>query len=86
MDGKVAPVSVCVGSDDPLTFASDLRQEYQLLVDAMAMAGVSDEQARRWIERVRIRGLEGRFTVESGKLFGKKLFFEPGNHGRPPPI
>lgn len=85
-DGKVAPVSVCVGSDDPLTFASDLRQEYQLLVDAMAMAGVSDELARRWIDRVRTRGLEGRFTLESSNLFTVQPFFAQGNHGRPPPI
>jgi len=37
------PVSVCIGSDDPVVFGSNLRQEYQILCDAMTLAGLSDE-------------------------------------------
>jgi hypothetical protein len=57
------PVSVCIGSDDPLTFATSLREEYQLLHDALMLAGVTDEEARRWLERTRASGLETRFTL-----------------------
>jgi len=62
-DGDAPPVSVCIGSDDPLVFASDLRNEYQCLADAMASAGLSAEQTWRWLNRVRKCGLETRFTV-----------------------
>jgi hypothetical protein len=56
-------VSVCIGSDDPVTFGTTLRQEYQLLHDALLLSGFSDEEARRWIDRTRASGLESRFTV-----------------------
>jgi len=62
-DGELRPVSVCVGSDDPVTFATDLRQEYQLLYDALLLAGFTDEEARNWLDRTRATGLETRFTV-----------------------
>jgi hypothetical protein len=45
-------------------FASDLRNEYQCLADAMAGSGVSAEQTWRWLNRVRKCGLETRFTVD----------------------
>jgi len=57
------PVSVCIGSDDPITFATHLRQEYQFLHDALLLAGFSDEEARQWLERTRASGLESRFTL-----------------------
>jgi hypothetical protein len=60
------PVTVCVGSDDPVVFGSDLRQEYQCLSDALALAGLSDEEARQWLDRTRTSGLESRFTFRSG--------------------
>jgi hypothetical protein len=62
-DNDAPPLSVCIGSDDPLVFASDLRNEYQCLADAMAAAGLSAEQIWRWLNRVRKCGLETRFTV-----------------------
>ena len=58
-----SPVPVCIGSDDPLTFATDIRREYMLLRDAMVEAGLSDEEADRWLEKVRENGLYARFTV-----------------------
>jgi hypothetical protein len=57
------PLTICVGSDDPLTFATSLRQEYQLLHDTLISAGASSSQADRWIDEVRRVGLERRFTV-----------------------
>jgi len=57
------PVSICIGSDDPLTFATNLPEEYQWLLDALVVAGCSEEQARQWLDRVRKTGLENRFTV-----------------------
>jgi hypothetical protein len=61
--GDSPPVSVCIGSDDPVTFGTDLRQEYQFLHDALTLAGLSDEEARHWLDRTRASGLETRFTV-----------------------
>jgi Adenosine deaminase len=59
----VPPVSVCIGSDDPLTFGTNLRQEYQFLHDALTLAGLSDQEARLWLERTRANGLDARFTL-----------------------
>ena len=56
-------ISICIGSDDPAVFATDLRQEYQRLMDAAVFAGYSEEDARVWVDRVRFRGLETRFTL-----------------------
>jgi hypothetical protein len=46
-----------------LTFATNLPEEYQLLLDALMLAGCSEGQARHWLDRVRETGLENRFTV-----------------------
>jgi hypothetical protein len=62
-DGDSPPVSVCIGSDDPLTFATSLRVEYQFLHDALTLAGLAEEEARSWLEGARACGLENRFTV-----------------------
>ena len=62
------PVSICIGSDDPLTFATNLPEEYQWLLDALVLAGCSGEQARQWLDRVRETGLENRFTVRRSGL------------------
>jgi hypothetical protein len=66
------PVSICVGSDDPVVFGSNLRQEYQALYDAMMLAGLSDEEARQWLDRTRACGLETRFTL--ARRSGRNLF------------
>jgi hypothetical protein len=61
----VYPLSVCVGSDDPLTFATTLPQEYQLLFDALIIMGRSHEEAIRWIDEARDAGMQSRFTLPS---------------------
>lgn len=56
-------LSLAIGSDDPVVFASSIREEYQWLMDAMRIAGISDEEARAWIDRTRQCSLECRFTL-----------------------
>ena len=57
------PLCLCIGSDDPLTFATDLRNEYQLVMDSLVSNGLSVEQASAWVHDVRRAGLESRFTL-----------------------
>lgn len=59
----VPPLSVCIGSDDPLTFATTLPEEYQLLYDALMKNDCSNATAHDWLERARKAGMSSRFTV-----------------------
>lgn len=76
------PVRVCIGSDDPITFATSLPEEYQLLADAMAEAGVSGPDADAWLDAARRCGLTARFTVPRT---GEELDF-PIRTESPPPL
>lgn len=58
------PVSICIGSDNPLTFATNLCQEYQFVHDALVLAGCSEAEAGKWLDEVRETGLNYRFTVK----------------------
>jgi hypothetical protein len=62
-------VRVCIGSDDPITFAACLPEEYQLLADALTGAGIAGPDVDAWLEAARQCGLTTRFTVprSSGK-------------------
>lgn len=62
-DNVVSPLSVCIGSDDPLTFATTLPHEYQLLFDALILMGHSHEVAMKWIDEARDAGMQARFTL-----------------------
>ncbi len=55
-------VRVCIGSDDPITFATRLPEEYQLLHDALIEGGLSAAEAGGWLNSVRETGLFCRFT------------------------
>jgi hypothetical protein len=57
------PLAICLGSDDPLIFATDIRQEYQHVFDALISAGNSAEVALRWVDTLRDGGLAARFTL-----------------------
>ncbi len=59
----VPPLSICIGSDDPLTFATTLPHEYQLLFDALILMGRSHDEAMRWIDEARDAGMQARFTL-----------------------
>ena len=62
-DDEIPPVSVCIGSDDPLTFATTLPHEYQLLFDAIVRSGQSHEVALNWLDAARETGMRSRFTL-----------------------
>lgn len=62
-EDNVAPLSVCIGSDDPLTFATTLPHEYQLLFDALILMGHSHDEAMSWIDEARNAGMQSRFTL-----------------------
>jgi len=49
--------------DDPLTFATNTPQEYQLIYDTLTLAGVSDVDANAWLESARLAGRDSRFTL-----------------------
>lgn len=61
-------VRICIGSDDPITFATRLPEEYQLLWDAMVSGGLSGQDADSWLDRARHTGLASRFTVPRSDL------------------
>ncbi|WP_180144164.1 hypothetical protein [Desulfoluna butyratoxydans] len=56
-------VALCIGSDDPLTFATDLRQEYVLLYESLVEGGLASSDAWEWVEQVRETGMNSRFTL-----------------------
>ncbi len=60
---KVTPVTVCIGSDDPIVFATTLPDEYQLVADTLTRGGLSDDEARKWVEGARRAGVDARFTI-----------------------
>ncbi|MGV2338198.1 MAG UNVERIFIED_CONTAM: hypothetical protein LVR18_30375 [Planctomycetaceae bacterium] len=54
---------MCIGSDDPFVFSTNLPEEYQFLADSLVFAGKSHAEAREWLDLLRRMGLESRFTV-----------------------
>ncbi|MBI3861220.1 MAG: hypothetical protein HY290_04935 [Planctomycetia bacterium] len=62
---KGLTLRICVGSDDPLPFATTLPEEYQFLYDSLVLAGQSQAEARAWLEHVRKLSWESRFTVSA---------------------
>lgn len=67
-DPETPPISVCIGSDDPLTFATSLPEEYQFLYDSLILSGLSDEESLSWLDKARQSGLEHRFTLPAASL------------------
>ena len=66
-----ATLSTRASSDpenDPLTFASSLVEEYNVLYDGLMEGGLEDASAREWLERVRRRGMEARFTCDPARI------------------
>ncbi|MEW6277218.1 MAG: hypothetical protein AB1758_01245 [Candidatus Eremiobacterota bacterium] len=60
-EGPTLPV--CIGSDDPIIFATTLPEEYQYLMDFVGLRGLSAEKALHWVDRLRQNGLAARFTL-----------------------
>lgn len=66
--GDSPPVSVCIGSDDPITFATNLRQEYALLRENLIQGGLSNSEAFDYLDRIRLMGLNSRFTLKKDRI------------------
>ena len=81
----IPPLSVCVGSDDPLTFATTLPHEYQLLFDTIIMDGGSHEDAMSWLDDVREAGLRARFTLPRCSTKELRPVLVQGRRPLPPP-
>ncbi len=79
LDGP-PPVSIALGSDDPLTFSTQLLREYTLLHQAACAAGYPERVVQDWLESIRRTGMDARFTKawrpcaeEKAKLLEDKL-------------
>ena len=55
---------LCIGSDDPLTFATTLRREYALVYESLVDGGLSARDAWEWVDRLRRVGMNSRFTLK----------------------
>ena len=64
--GRAIPITV--GSDDPMTFSTDLPQEYQKLSDALSDNGFSELATLQWLDNVRETGMRYRFTLPSAQF------------------
>jgi hypothetical protein len=62
-EGGPPPVAIAVGSDDPVTFSTQLMHEYTLLHQTACAAGYSERVVQEWLESIRQTGMDGRFTV-----------------------
>ncbi|MBN1207647.1 MAG: hypothetical protein JXB05_22475 [Myxococcaceae bacterium] len=56
---------VSINSDDPITFATRLADEYTYLYFALLQRRVPSARALGWIEELRARSMRSRFTVEA---------------------
>ncbi|MFL5345883.1 MAG: hypothetical protein ACJ8AT_13915 [Hyalangium sp.] len=57
------PVAVCLGDDDPITFASSLPDEFYHLYHALIRHQVSSQDALAWLDQLRKNGVRARFTL-----------------------
>ena len=57
------PLAVSINTDDPVTFATTLADEYAHLYFAMLDSGVCAEDARAWLDQARECGWNSRFTL-----------------------
>lgn len=81
-DGERSPLSICVGTDNPITFATSLPHEYQLLFDAIILGEQTHEVALKWMNEVRESGLRARFTISLddatiSQPLRRPIFFDP---------
>jgi len=55
-------IAIALGSDDPLTFSTQLLREYTLLYEAACAAGYPEKAVYEWLESIRHTGMDARFT------------------------
>lgn len=61
--GAPPAVAIALGSDDPLTFSTELLHEYTLLHQAASAAGYPEHIIHEWLESIRRTGMDARFTL-----------------------
>jgi hypothetical protein len=59
------PVLVSINTDNPITFASCLADEFAHVYYALLRRGVPAQEALAWLDRVRENGHRSRFTLPS---------------------
>ena len=55
-------IAIALGSDDPLTFSTQLLREYTLLHEAASAAGYPEKAVYEWLESIRHTSMDARFT------------------------
>lgn len=55
-------IAIALGSDDPLTFSTQLLREYTLLHQAACAAGYPEKAVYDWLESIRHISMDARFT------------------------
>jgi hypothetical protein len=63
------PIKFCINTDDPGIMPTTLRTEFELLREAAQEHGVSRTQAEKWLERIRLFGIE-QFNQKHESLWG----------------
>lgn len=78
--GAPPSITIAIGSDDPLTFGTQLLREYSLLHQAALSAGYPERVVHDWLESIRRSAMDARFTKawkpsakEKAKLLEKEL-------------
>ncbi|MBI4705710.1 MAG: hypothetical protein HY744_31850 [Deltaproteobacteria bacterium] len=64
IEGGSAPILVAIGSDDPLTFATSLPEEYELMHQALLSRCSNGTLVEQWLDRAREDALGARFTLD----------------------
>ncbi len=66
-------IPIVIGSDDPITFASNLPQEYQKMADTLVEQGYSETATLRWLDVVRETGMRYRFTLSKDQFINMAM-------------
>lgn len=65
--GEEAPVMLSVNTDNPVTFASCLGDEFAHTYHALLRQGIGSDESLTWLERVRQAGFRSRFTLAASR-------------------
>lgn len=76
-DATAPPVLVSLNTDNPITFASCLADEFAHTYFAMLRLGVGAEAGLRWLDRAREVGWRSRFTLRQSTDVGTLLSLLP---------
>jgi hypothetical protein len=74
--------NISINSDDPITFASGLVDEFAFVHGALTSQGCAEETALAWIDTARKAGLSSRFTLPQSKSLAVLGSIVSGNSER----